>query len=273
MFVLKDLSLREVELGRDPNGYLLVFVEPDPLRKYFIGVDVGTGSGLSNSVIHVVQQGDLDTPDIQVAEFACDFLDPHQLAPVVDKVGRLYWSDVDDLPAEVAIEVYPGPGEGTQYDLITFYEYPNLFIRQVYDSTHNMYVQKYGWNTSAKTKKQIVNWGVHQYKTDQWIIHSPWMLDEMIDFHAEHAVAVSVQDSEFSIVKEATTSSRIKSKVKSDRVMAGLIAEWTCNALRVEGDNPAVIRARREEEKPDDGVRRDFQNTAISYDDMWKVVQ
>jgi len=268
--VLKDLRIKPFNnFGGDPNGLLIVFKPPDPQRLYYIGVDVGTGQGLTNSVLHVLERGDEDMPDVQVAEFACNFLDPHQLAVVVDKVGWLYHSEVNDLPAEVAIEVWPGPGEGTQYDLMTFYNYPNIHIRQVFDSQRDTMTTKYGWRTTPATRRDIVLWGEHQFSTGQWMINSPWMLDEMASFTLDKAMPTSVQDSEVEVINAAKSTARAKRGSRDDRVLAGFIAEWVAHSQRA-GRDPAVTRAIKQEEKQKRGDG-DYINTDVSYEDMMNM--
>lgn len=275
MFVLKNLSLEEVpanRFGGDPNGKLLIFEQPYCDREYFIGVDVGSGQGLSNSVIQVVKAGNIHEPNEQVAEFACNFLDPHQLAPVVNHIGNMYWNEEMDLPAQVAIEVYPGPGEGTQYDLMTYYNYPNLYQWKVLDNATGLYTTKMGWTTSGRSRKRIIMWADHQLTTYQLLVNSPWLIDEFSDFEIEDALESVVRDSELMVVREAKEKARAKTGKKDDRIMALFIAEWTASEMRVEAVDPAAERAAFGERQAAqrEGPRRDFQNTDCSATDFWE---
>lgn len=254
----------------EPNGRLLTFGDPNPLRRHYMGVDIGSGQGLTNSVIHVLQEGNMHSPDIQVAEFACDFLNPHEFAAVVNLVGNMYYSDIDDLPAMACIE-NNNQGESCQYDLMTYYGYTNVYVRKILDSTTGLETSKYGWMTTPKTRPRIVNHGYHQIKRKQWKINSPWFIDEMGNFTTKRMLTTDDMDLE----KQAVAAGRHKVGAKDDRLMAGFIAIWCCHENRVLEEDPAISRAREEEiqriakeEQDRTGIRKDFQNTAISYDRM-----
>jgi hypothetical protein len=197
-YVLRDLKLEVVNpktFGGDPNGRFLVFEEWKAGPEYYMGVDVGSGIGLSNSVIHVLQKGDDKYPDIQVAEFACDFLNPHELAPVINLVGNMYWCEEFDQPAMACIEIN-NRGEGCQHDLMTYYGYSNIFIRKKYDRARRGLLSAVGWETTARTRPLIIHQGAHFLQTQQWIINSPYFIEEMRDFEVDKLVERSVKDAE-----------------------------------------------------------------------------
>lgn len=270
-FVIHDLKLNPVEgfnFNGDPNGHLLTFKEPQKDRNYFMGVDIGSGQGLSNSVIHVLEEGTLAGPDEMVAEFSSDFLDPHEMAPVINLVGNIYWCSESELPAMACIEMN-NYGEGTNYDLMTYYGYTNIFQWKVYDRNGNIVTNKLGWYTTPRSRKKLVLWGVHQLKRKQWIINSPWMIDEMTDFETERALSNTMMDAEAIAIARHGTGAR------DDRIMAGFIAQWCCHDVRGNLIDPAIERAhyeeearRRREEAAVAGGRKDFQNTAITYNEM-----
>src|SRR4026209_1912563 len=72
------------------NGRLLIWEPPERGEMYAIGVDPAEGVGQDRSVCEVIKVGNLQHPDIQVAEFASDYLDPIFFADVVNTIGRFY---------------------------------------------------------------------------------------------------------------------------------------------------------------------------------------
>src|SRR5690242_16114480 len=103
------------------NGRLIMWDAPERSANYAIGVDVAEGVGRDRSVIEVVRIGDIKRPDEQVAEFASDYHDPIDLAPVVAELGRFY-SGADGLEAIVIVEAN-GLGDGVILALNTHLEY------------------------------------------------------------------------------------------------------------------------------------------------------
>ena len=72
------------------NGRLVVYEDPIADANYVVGVDPSGGKGADRGVVQVLRVGDLTRADEQVAEFASDHHDPHDLAAVVALLGRLY---------------------------------------------------------------------------------------------------------------------------------------------------------------------------------------
>jgi hypothetical protein len=270
--VLRDLKLKEVDAhayGGDPNGRLLIFEEAESGPEYFMGVDVGSGIGLSNSIIHVLRKGDDKYPDIQVAEFATDFLNPHELAPIINLVGGMYWCDEFDLPAMACIEIN-NRGDGCQHDLMTYYGYPNIFMRKRYDRAKKGLMNALGWETTSRTRPLIVHQGAHFIQTGQWIINSPYFIEEMRDFEVDKLVERGVKDTE-----TLAATGRAKAGAKDDRLMAGFIASWCANDIRGVSINPADERAKYQERKrvaaealEKGEVKPDFQNTDMTFEEM-----
>lgn len=262
-------AIRKGEFDDDPNGRFLEFEPPKRNAKYVVGVDVSTGVGLTNSVAHVLRVGTMYEPFIQVGEFACNFLDPHGLAPILDLLGRRYWNDDEELPALMCIECN-NAGESTQFDLMTIYNYPNIFIWKVYDKTGNLLTNKLGWWTTPRTRRKIVLYGSRLLKSGMWQINSPWFVDEMADFELQRGVGNMLLDSEIEAI------ARHKAGALDDRLMAGFIAVWCAQDLR-EADyaDPIVEHQKFKErealqaERVAAGLpRKDYQNTAMSYREM-----
>lgn len=262
-------AIRKGEFDDDPNGRFLEFEPPSRNASYVLGVDVATGVGLTNSVIHVLKMGTMYEPYVQVGEFACNFLDPHSLAPIIDFLGRKYFNWREELPALACIECN-NAGESTQYDLMTLYNYTNIYVWKVYDKTGNLMTNRLGWWTTPRTRRKIVLYGSRMLKTGMWVINSPWFIDEMADFELQRGVGNALLDSEMEAI------ARHKAGALDDRLMAGFIAIWCAQDLR-EADiaDPSIehqkLRERQAENKELEAKglpKRDYINTAISYREM-----
>jgi len=271
--ILHDLRVQMIvkkDWDDDPQGRLLIWERPDPLCKYVVGVDVATGVGLTNSVAHVLRIGSMYEPFEQVAEFVCNYLDPHALSPVLDLIGKMYSSKQDELPALMCIECN-NAGESTQYDLMTIYGYTNLYVWKVYDRAGNILTNKLGWWTTPRTRRKIVVHGSRMLRSGMWKINSPWFIDEMADFELVRGIGNSTLDSEI----EAASGKHAQGAM-DDRLMAGFIAVWCANDLHdLNTSDPVVERQRmldrqaEQERRIEAGEsRKDFQNSAYTWEEM-----
>lgn len=262
-------AIKKDDFDDDPNGRLLIWEKPNHNHQYIVGVDVATGVGLTNSVAHVLRVGTMYEPFEQVAEFACNFIDPHSFAPILNKIGRMYHSYVDGLPALMCIECN-NAGESTQYDLMTLYAYPNMFVWKVYDRAGNVLTNRLGWWTTPRTRRKIVLNGGRLLKSGMWVINSPWFIDEMADFVLLKGIGNTMLDSELEAV------ARHKSGALDDRLFAGFIAVWCANDLHAGEEEDPVLQHQkwleREQERAtleDKGEPRpDYFNTDMSYTRM-----
>lgn len=170
------------------NGHLLVWEPPVQGEEYILGVDTSEGVKQDRSVCEVIQKGNLIHPDIQVAEFACDFLDPVDFAHIVNTIGRFY-SDPDGSEAFCTIETNNPAGASVLNTLRTKLDYTNLFIRKDYEKRENLYTTKLGWHTTRHNRGLIIAQALHALQYGDLIINSPYLLDEMADFEANHDLA------------------------------------------------------------------------------------
>lgn len=238
------------------NGRLLIYEQPRHGHRYVLGVDVAEGVGKDRSVIEVIRYGTLLEPDEQVAEWASDFHTTRELLDVVETLGWFYQGS-DDLPALVVIEV-TGPGMDVCSDLAGK-GYPNLYERQIWDKLDETFANKIGWSTNRATRPRLISKGIHAFSQKDLVVNSPHLFDEMQDFTGDPLKA----------------KTQAKSGRHDDRVMALLIGyhgghdeEWLAGE-----DVAAERRARATRLKPTltaagQVVKKDWQNTAITYDQM-----
>ena len=250
------------------NGKLLVWEPPTQGEEYILGVDSAEGVKGDRSVCQVLLKGNMQHPDVQVAEFACDFLDPVDFAHIVAVIGKFY-SDPDGSEAFCTIETNNPAGASILNTLRTKLDYTNLFIRKDYEKRENLYTTKLGWHTTRHNRGLIIARGLHALSYGDLVLNSPYLIDEMADFESNHDLAAAKAK---------------KRGSHDDRVMALLIAyfgghddEW------LGGDDIAEERRLRQaagliqEEMAASGPKivhknkPDYQNTVITTRKMMEL--
>lgn len=254
------------DLDYDPwNGRLLVWEAPISGAEYMLGIDSAEGVGADRSICEVIKRGTLEYPDMQVAEFACDFMDPVDFSGVVNTIGRFY-SDSNGDEAFCTIEVNNPAGAAILNTLRTRWDYTNLFNRKDYEKRENLFTTKLGWHTTRHNRGIIIARGLHALQYGDLILNSPYLVEEMADFESNFDLAAA----------------KAKGKdAHDDRVMALLIGyfgghddEWLAGddiaeerrlhqAAKAKADNMI-----QQIDNPRPPGTRDYQNSAISYRDM-----
>jgi len=172
------------------NGRLLIWDTPSRGEEYILGVDSAEGVKKDRSVCEVILKGNLIHPDIQVAEYACDYLDPVDFASVVATIGKFY-CDPDGSEAFCTVETNNPAGSSILNTLRTRHDYTNLFIRKDYEKRENLYTTKLGWHTTRNNRGLIIARGLHALSYGDLILNSQYLLDEMADFEANHDLAAA----------------------------------------------------------------------------------
>lgn len=240
------------------NGRLLVWEAPEPRETYCLGVDPATGVEADRSVCQVIKLGTLEHPCVQVAEYACDFLDPIDFASVVNTIGR--WYGDRESEAFCAVEVNAECGDTMQADLRSRHDYTNLYTWKALDRVSNIYTNKQGWWTNRVTRPKLIARGLHALQYGDLTINSTFCLDEMNDFERDHFIA----------------KARAKHGMHDDRLMALLIAYYCGNEdLWLNGEDPAeerrqfaAAREKQQNQAPEQSMlsrKVDFQARPLSY--------
>lgn len=240
------------------NGRLLVWEPPIRGEEYILGIDTSEGVKQDRSVCEVILKGNLIHPDIQVAEFACDFLDPVDFASVVNTIGRFY-NDPDGSEAFCTIETNNPAGASVLNSLRNKHDYTNLFIRKDYEKRENLYTTKFGWHTTRHNRGMIIARTLHALQYGDLILNSPYLLDEMADFESNHDIAAAK-------VKQG--------KGHDDRIMSLMVGYWGGHDEEfLSGEDIGEERRLRAKagqiqeklmESTETGPRRDYQNQAMS---------
>lgn len=192
------------------NGRLLCWEEPKPHEYYALGVDPAEGVRGDRSVCQVIKIGNMHHPDVQVAEFTCDFMDPVDFAYVVKTIGADIYPDPDNTEAFCTVECNAPCGDTMISDLRMKLDYGNLYVRKAYDRINNIYTNSLGWWTNKASRPKIIARGLHALSYGDLIINSPYLIDEMSDFKQD----------------QFEDSPRARAGKHDDRVMALLIGYW-----------------------------------------------
>ncbi len=254
----------------DPNGCLLMFEGPKKGAEYYLGCDIGGGLGLSNSVIHVLKKGTKTDYEMQVAEFACNFLKPNEFAAVIQKIGFMYFDHYLDMPAVVNVESN-NYGEHTIHTLSEEFQYENLFQDINTTSIRRNEIPAFGTRVTAKTRTKLVMLGETRLKTGHWIINSPYFINEMAGFEI-----AKIKDYDALAQDIKAAAGRFQGKKLDDRLFAGFHALWAANAydpdlaLDRERYLSGLLADKVRKEDDADYVKPTYRNTAISYDRMMR---
>lgn len=247
------------------NGRLIVYEAPEPHARYVIGVDTGKGLGQDRSVVEVIRVGDHLRADEQVAEFACDFLQPLDFAEVAAAIGRLYGGIEGEALAVVECNS-AGGGDEVLFDMRSRWGYSNIFLWKVYDKAKVVISTKLGWWTTPHNRRRLCVRGIHAFQGGDVIINSTHLLNEMADFKAD--------------LHDATKLAAESGK-HDDRVLALFMALWGAHdderigGEDVSRDRRVLTRAGkvRQTEAALGSPKRDFQSSDMSLEQVNAAIE
>lgn len=167
---------------RDPKNKLLIWEWSRPGFLYIAGVDASYGeTGGDNASIQVIRAGNKWEPDEQVAEW-CGNISPLDLAVPAFLIGNAFPDKFSGLPAKMAVEVNPGsPGIVTQTELMAR-GYQHFYTWKRPLKMGGGYTKETGWYTSSITRPLITERGVDMIKKGDFLVNSPWLIEEMSSF-------------------------------------------------------------------------------------------
>lgn len=148
------------------NRGLTMWDIPIKGRRYYVGVDSGEGMAQDYSAFHVVSED-----GIQVAEYKSNRIKPFQFAELVNDIGVYFYHAL--LVVEKA-----SAGHTVVDKLKNDYKYKNMYKYKEYDARGNA-KKKVGFVTNAKTKPIMINDFVELFETNQIVINSKDLLNEM----------------------------------------------------------------------------------------------
>ncbi len=252
-------------------GYLMLWELPRRTHRYVMPVDVSAGIGQDRSVITILRVGTAEEPEEEVAQYVSDQVDPIALARIADPIGRLY-ADADGVPAMAAVECN-NHGMLTQAELTRHLGYSHFFIWQYEDARNpnSRYSSKIGWYTTQRTRPIIMSRFIKFVREvdpatgrRQFIINSPFTIEELRDLQVPNEPGAGIYDA------AAAPGGH------DDCIMADCIGLHVSQTLYFETSEP--LDQQRERKAAEDLIkaqmednartRRDYANTAITYDQM-----
>ncbi len=245
----------------DPRGILWLYEEPKPNEIYVLGVDPTIGlSGWNrysrtrddvdtdNGTIEVIKVGKPPKPDTQVAEYAAP-IDAIDIAEVVNAVGKIFKGRGEEDAALAIIET-TGPGITTVRELLSRYNYPNLWRWSTLDQIKVKRGNTFGWAATRESNKVLFMKSLRHIDRGGILFRSPWLVEECADCTADWM--------------ESTL--RAKWGRHDDRVRAFFLAIWAAHDWTNEIDY-------EEPSKVTTGKEPDWQRTGISYDRMMEEAE
>jgi hypothetical protein len=164
--------------GRMP---LKIWEFPEPGKEYVCGVDVaeGLGGSADYSVVFINRIGTAPSPDVHVATWRSNEIDPIGFATPVNQLGRWY----NDALMSIEYNKYDTCANTVRYQ----FQYPNLFRWKHLDSIKNPIADKYHWYTQYNTKFRLWQTAVKWLRAGLWIVRDEVLADELKTFQKEEA--------------------------------------------------------------------------------------
>lgn len=159
-------------------NHLKVWEEPIAGCSYVIGGDVSEGLGGNSdySIGWVNRIGGFGSPDVHVATFRSNEIDPISFGDFLNFLGRWY--------NEALMSVEVNKFDSCFSRVRTFHMYPNVYRWKHVDSTR-VESNKWGWWTTQTTKPRLWQTAVLFLKERNWIIRSENCYEEMLTFQKE----------------------------------------------------------------------------------------
>jgi hypothetical protein len=166
---------------------LLVFRWPEQGEEYGFGVDTGDGIGQDRSVIEGLCKGTLTHSDQQVCEFASDYINANDLAPILHCIGMFYQNGSNRQP-KIAIETGLN-GEVTQLELRKLgWGNFHQWIRYDRKKISNKDASRIGFVTNRWSRPMLMDYLIKALRDGELEINSPEFVREMSALHRDEGV-------------------------------------------------------------------------------------
>jgi len=171
-----------VQPAADGLDKLVVWELPRPGYEYAVGLDGAEGKGLDRTVLPVVRKGTPHSPAELVAQLATDKVATLEIWSTYLALLRFYSVPYQgEMIYALATPETNRGGDAAMMELRK-HDWPSIYIRTKPDSRLKLLSPKLGWETTPKTRDQLVQWILHIIK-GQWAqVNSPWLVDELRDF-------------------------------------------------------------------------------------------
>lgn len=171
----------------EPDGVLWIWEEFNPTDRYFVSLDAGHGVGRDNTVIQVGKLAKGVKGPAQVAEFASNRISASESFYIYLCLLCMYSAVPKQDNAQgygrnfaLAVPEVQANGMEVVNRLINL-GWPNIYERRVFGAIGRVSVNRnqYGWETTPKTRRIIIDWVLRLIRGNQTLIRSPWMIDEL----------------------------------------------------------------------------------------------
>lgn len=165
---------------------LLVFEQPKPGRDYSIGIDTADGLGKEDEdrcVINVTLSAKGNHPDIQVAEFVSNRINPPQTVGFAAALGAWYGAVCrDPRGAKFCIEQRERPGDDCQLQLkLMGFTFQHVMTRYDSKKVSEKQGQKEGWYSNAWSVPFLMNRFVDAVNGGWYKPNSKYLIAELKD--------------------------------------------------------------------------------------------
>jgi len=163
------------------DGKIFIWDHPQDDFEYGCGVDTGDGIGLDGSIVEVLQKGDMQHNDKQMAEMASPYINAFSFWPWVYALGTYYSKNINGerRQARAVIDVQRN-GESVQHELrkrgwANFHQWMRLDSKRLRLSES----RKLGFVANAWSRPMMLDM-LLSYINNQWCdIQSPMFVAEM----------------------------------------------------------------------------------------------
>jgi hypothetical protein len=217
----------------DPTGKLMVFQWPRYGETYGFGVDTGDGVGQDRTVLEGLCKGTFEHNDIQVCEFASEYINAADFVSICHCVGLFYQGASHQQP-RMAIEVNFN-GEITQLELrkrgwANFHNWVRTDRKKIDPST----ATRLGFVTNRWSRAMVIDYTIKALRDGEIDINSPRFVEEMQALHRD----------------EGMQAARAESGQHDDRYMALGIIWVSLHIMEISGKAQSIsyLRKQREQE-------------------------
>ncbi len=174
----------------DVTGKLLVFEWPEEGAEYGFGVDTADGIGLDNTALEGMRKGDLNRNHSQVCEFASNYINALDFAPIVHATALFYQGNSHRQP-KIAIETGLN-GELTQLELRK-YGWANfhLWIRYDRKRINPKDASRVGFVTNRWSRPMVLDLILQALRNGDLDVNSREFVKEMQSLHRDENVQMA----------------------------------------------------------------------------------
>lgn len=175
------VPVRQDSLGPEQLDRLVVWEHPVRDAEYGVGLDGAEGKGLDRTSLPVIRKGTPYAPAEVVARLYSDKVATLEIWPVWLALLR-YYSPVyrGEMSYALACPETNRGGDAAMMELRK-HDWPAVYMRTKLDSARKLLSPKLGWETTPKTRDQLVQWVLMIIKGHYAQLNDLQLVDELRD--------------------------------------------------------------------------------------------